>query len=87
MRFLDWKQDGLGYESVFKCPLWPCVCTYSQCVNEPGRIHYVGAEERLCACVHLCVPMLMCTCVLHVCMCPDTPNVASLESPSSVLFA
>lgn len=71
VRFLDWKQDEAGHESVQKCLLWPSVCLGERkeplCVERGER---EGTHALVCACVHLCVPtsVHMYVCVVSLCL-------------------
>lgn len=72
-RFLDWKQDEIGCESVLRCLLWPCVCmggggSQERAVICQGRGKREGTHVFACTHVHLWVRTCMCVCVvcLHV---------------------
>lgn len=85
-RFLDWKQDEIGCESVLRCLLWPCVCMRGGGSQERAIMSGKREERR-----HTCVCMYTCASVgthMHVCLCcVSACSHTCLESPSSVLSA
>ena len=88
MRFLDWKQDEGGCESVLKCLLWPCTCMEGGGSRKEPICGGRGREKvHMCLSAHVCICVYPRVCVLCVCMCPHMPDATFLVSPSSALFA